>query len=217
MEQALFITFEGIEGCGKTTQVKRLSSRLTLLKIAHVLTLEPGGTPVGRRIRQVLLDSGNRNLSLLAELLLYAADRAQHVEEVVRPALRQGKWVVCDRFFDATVAYQGHARGQDMALIGLLNQKACGGILPDFTFLLDCPVQVGLERAFRRNMEDLTLKQDRFERENEGFHLAVREGYLILAKENPERFVVVNASLSEDEMEEQIWRHLGVRIPKGAD
>ena len=210
----MFITFEGIEGCGKTTQVKRLSSRLTLLKIAHVLTLEPGGTPVGRNIRQILLDSRNRSLSPLAELLLYAADRAQHVGEVVRPALMQGKWVVCDRFFDATVVYQGYARGQDMALIGVLNQKACEGIRPDITFLLDCPVQVGLERAFSRNTE-VAGEQDRFERENKRFHLAVREGYLLLASENPERFVVVDASLSEDEMEEQIWQHLGARIPTG--
>jgi dTMP kinase len=210
----LFITFEGIEGCGKTTQVKRLSGRLTLLRIAHVLTLEPGGTPVGRNIRQILLDSRNRNLSPLAELLLYAADRAQHVGEVVRPALMQGKWVVCDRFFDATGVYQGYARGQDMELIGVLNQKACVGIRPDITFLLDCPVQVGLERAFSRNME-VAGEQDRFERENKGFHLAVREGYLLLARENPERFVVVDASLSEDEMEEHIWQHLGARIPTG--
>jgi len=113
----LFITFEGIEGCGKSTQAKRLIDHLKELVIPAILTLEPGGTRIGQDIRMVLLDTRNQILSPLAELLLYAADRAQHVDEVIKPALAEGKWVVCDRFFDATVAYQGYARGQDIALI----------------------------------------------------------------------------------------------------
>ncbi|MBW1798594.1 MAG: dTMP kinase, partial [Deltaproteobacteria bacterium] len=139
----MFITFEGIEGCGKTTQIKRLVDRLGEFSIPRVLTLEPGGTRVGKDIRRILLDSRNHALSHLAELLLYAADRAQHVEEVVRPALDRKEWVLCDRFFDATTVYQGYVRGQDMALIKTLNEKACLGIRPDITFVLDCPVETG--------------------------------------------------------------------------
>ena len=129
----MFITFEGIEGCGKTTQVKRFAKRLKGLGISLITTLEPGGTRIGKDIRKILLDSRNRNLSPLTELFLYAADRAQHVKELIKPALDEGKWVICDRFFDATVAYQGIARGQDMELIGILNEEATQGIQPDIT------------------------------------------------------------------------------------
>lgn len=207
----MFITFEGIEGCGKTTQIKRLGGRLNEYPIALVLTLEPGGTGVGQDIRRILLDSRNQNLSPLTELLLYAADRAQHVEEVIRPALAQGKWVLCDRFFDATTAYQGYARGQDMGLILTLNEEACSGIRPDITFLFDCPVEVGLERAlYRESMrKDLQEKgQDRFEREKKDFHEAVRQGYLKMAEADRERFVVVDAVRNEDELEVVIFDHI---------
>ncbi|MEE9418715.1 MAG: dTMP kinase, partial [Desulfatiglandaceae bacterium] len=146
----MFITFEGIEGCGKSTQVKYLVDRLGNLDVSVFSTMEPGGTRVGQDIRRILLDSQNQNLSPLAELLLYAADRAQHVEEVIRPLLEQGKWVVCDRYFDATLVYQGYARGQEIGLIKTLNKKASLGIRPDITFLIDCPVRVGIERALRR-------------------------------------------------------------------
>jgi dTMP kinase len=204
----LFITFEGIEGCGKSTQAKRLVDRLREFEIPLVLTFEPGGTRVGRDIRQILLDSRNRDLSPLAELFLYAADRAQHVAEVIKPALEQGKWVVCDRFFDATTVYQGHARGQDMTLIRTLNERTSPGIIPNITFLLDCPVDVGLERARKRNQGLVHKGQDRFEREKKDFHEAVREGYLSMAKENRERFVVVDGALEEDELEAVIFEHV---------
>ena len=118
----MFITFEGIEGCGKSTQARRLVNRLRDASVSLVFTFEPGGTRVGRDIRKILLDSENRSLSPLAELLLYEADRAQHVKEIIRPALEQEKWVVCDRFFDATTVYQGFARKQDMKLIRDLNE-----------------------------------------------------------------------------------------------
>ena len=204
----MFITFEGIEGCGKSTQAKRLVNRLRELAVPLVFTLEPGGTSVGQKIRRILLDSRNQHLSPLAELLLYAADRAQHVEEVIKPALEQEKWVLCDRFFDATTVYQGYARGLDMKLIVTLNEKASPGIRPDITFLIDCAVEVGLERALKRNKIQFQEGQDRFEREKKDFHEAVRKGYLHMAMEDPERFVVVDGTLKEDEFEELIFRHV---------
>ena len=204
----MFITFEGIEGCGKSTQAKRLVNRLRELAVPLVFTLEPGGTTVGQKIRRILLDSRNQHLSPLAELLLYAADRAQHVEEVIKPALEQEKWVLCDRFFDATTVYQGYARGLDMKLIVTLNEKASPGIRPDITFLIDCAVEVGLKRALKRNKIQFQEGQDRFEREKKDFHEAVREGYLTMAMEDRERFVVVDGTLKEDELEEIIFKHV---------
>lgn len=204
----MFITFEGIEGCGKSTQAKRLVNRLRELAVPLVFTLEPGGTSVGQKIRRILLDSRNQHLSPLTELLLYAADRAQHVEEVIKPALEQEKWVLCDRFFDATTVYQGYARGLDMKLIVTLNEKASPGIRPDITFLIDCAVEIGLERALKRNRIQFQEGQDRFEREKKDFHEAVREGYLTVAMEDRERFVVVDGTLKEDELEEIIFKHV---------
>ena len=204
----MFITFEGIEGCGKTTQVKRLVKRLNRFDIPLITTLEPGGTNIGKRIRGILLDSNNRDLSPLTELLLYVADRAQHVEEVIKHALDQGKWVICDRFFDATVAYQGSARGLDMELIKILNEKVTQGVQPDLTLLLDCPEEVGLGRAITRNKTQSQKGQDRFEREKLDFHRAVRTGYLELARKNHKRFAVIDATLAEDEMEEKIFEHI---------
>ena len=201
----MFITFEGIEGCGKTTQIDRLAKRLDKHGIRYVRTLEPGGTRIGKKIRKILLDSNNKDLSPLTELILYAADRVQHVEEIIRPALVQKKLVICDRFFDATVVYQGFARGQDMELIRTLNEKATRGIRPDITFLLDCPAEMGLARAVKRNKESSQDGQDRFERERMDFHRAVRRGYLELAANEDKRFVVVDASLAEDEIEQRIF------------
>ena len=204
----MFITFEGIEGCGKTTQIKRLAKTLKGYGIPFVRTLEPGGTGIGKSIRKILLDSRNRDLFPLAELILYAGDRAQHVEEIIRPALDQGKWVLCDRFFDATVAYQGFARGQDMELIGTLNKEVTRGIRPDITFLLDCSPELGLARALKRNRA-LTLEgQDRFEREELDFHRDVRRGYLEIARNDPERFEIVDAALTEGDVEREIFRIL---------
>jgi len=209
----LFITFEGIEGCGKSTQARRLADRLTGMGVEVVLTLEPGGTRIGQDIRQILLSARNHDLSPLAELLLYEADRAQHVAEVIRPALGEGKWVVCDRFYDATAVYQGVARGQDMGIVRLLNDHASGRLRPDRTFLLDCPVEIGLKRAFRRNAEASERGQDRFEREDGAFHAAVRQGYLRLAAEEPDRFVVVDGTLREEPLENDIWERLKPMLP----
>ena len=168
----MFITFEGIEGCGKSTQAKRLFDRLTRLKVPVVSTLEPGGTRIGQSIRHILLDSRNQDLAPLAELLLYEADRAQHVEQVIRPALTDKNWVICDRFFDATLSYQGYGRGLDLSLIQELNQKATSGLRPDITLLVDCPVEVGLERALSRNK----VKRDA-ERPDKGVELSMERPF----------------------------------------
>ena len=204
----MFITFEGIEGCGKTTQIKRIEKKLKSHGIPLITTLEPGGTIIGMDIRQILLNSRNKNLSPLTELILYAADRAQHVEEIIEPALDQGKWVLCDRFFDATMAYQGSARGLDRELIKFLNDKVTHGIRPDITFLLDCPVEVGLDRALKRNKALSQEGQDRFEREKPDFHRMVRKGYLELARKDNKRFVVIDATLTEDDVEQEIFQFL---------
>ncbi len=209
----MFITFEGIEGCGKSTQAKRIANRLERSGVSLILTREPGGTPIGHDIRQILLSSGNRDLPPLAELFLYEADRALHMAGVVKPALAEKKWVLCDRFFDATTAYQGYARGQDLRMTTHLNEIASFGITPDVTFLLDCPVSVGIKRALKRNAESNVVGQDRFEQEKTVFHEAVRRGYMDLAKKNPERFVVVDATQAENRLEEAIFSHLKTHIP----
>jgi len=208
----LFLTFEGIEGCGKSTQARRLAARLERLGMSCVLTLEPGGTPIGQKIRRILLDQDHQDLPPLSELLLYEADRALHMEQVVRPALARKQWVVCDRFFDATTVYQGYARGQDLDLIRFLNVKASFGITPDLTFLIDCPVEVGIARALNRNAFLEDPGQDRFEKEKMEFHTAVRKGYLLTAEEEPDRFVVVDGTLEEEALEAIIFDHLRPRM-----
>jgi dTMP kinase len=204
----MFITFEGIEGCGKTTQMERFAENLKNHGIPLITTFEPGGTRIGEDIRRILLDARNRDMSPLAELILYAADRAQHVDQVIKPALDQGKWVICDRFADATVAYQGIARGQDLRLIQVLNEATTQKTRPDMTFLLDCAVEMGLERAIKRNEDPAHQGQDRFEREATDFHNKVRKGYLDLANREKGRFVIIDASLSEDEVEKEIFRRI---------
>ena len=204
----MFITFEGIEGCGKTTQVQRLEVLLEHHGVPVVTTMEPGGTEIGINIRRILLAADNKKLAPLAELLLYTADRAQHIEEMIVPALNEKKWVICDRFFDATVAYQGSARGQDMKLIRFLNERASQGIRPDLTILLDCPVDMGLIRARKRNQSVYNDGQDRFEREREQFHQKVREGYLALARKDKKRFIIIDATQSVADVEKDISGHI---------
>ena len=209
----LFITFEGIEGCGKTTQARRLAKHLKRYGISVVFTVEPGGTRIGKGIRRILLNSRNKDLAPLAELMMYVADRAQHVEEVIKPALDEGKWVICDRLSDSTVVYQGWARGQDMWLVKTLNKRSAQGIEPDLTFVLDCPVEVGLGRALKRDVESTIKGQSRFENEKIAFHRQVRKGYLKLARENPGRFIVINASGGRDSIQHEILEHV-IRVSK---
>jgi dTMP kinase len=188
---SLFITFEGIEGCGKTTQIRLLAERLRQSGLEILVTREPGGCPIADAIRSILLHPDSHALVPRAELLLYAAARAQHVDEVIRPALSRGTLVLCDRFIDATVAYQGGGRGLDPALIASLNALATDGLLPNLTLLLDMPAEEGLQRARRRNAA--APEEDRFEREDLDFHRRVRSEYLQLARQH-ERFLVIDAT-----------------------
>ncbi|MHB9155151.1 MAG: dTMP kinase [Endomicrobiales bacterium] len=204
MNKGLFITLEGCEGCGKTTQARLLSGYLTENGYAVVLTREPGGTRLAEAVRKVLLDPGNR-ISPLAELLLYEAGRAQHVEEVILPALRAGKVVVCDRFTDATLAYQGYARGLDLAVIKNLNGIAAQGLSPDLTVYLDINVKAGLRRAKTLKKDDFVPGGgDRLERENLRFHRRVREGYRALAAREPKRIVTIPTAETIEKTQEQI-------------
>lgn len=191
----MFITFEGIEGTGKSTQIALLKTHLESLGQRVLVTLEPGGSRIGAELRRVLLSLENRDLSPRAELFLYLADRAQHVDQVVRPALDAGVIVLSDRFADSTVAYQAFGRGLDPELLHQLNSVAVGGLWPDLTLLLDLPPEVGLGRALRRNQrEGKTVAEGRFEAENLAFHGRVRQGYLAWAARFPERMLLVDAS-----------------------
>ena len=209
-----FITFEGVEGCGKTTQIKLLSELLTTREMRVVLTREPGGCPIADKIRAILLDAENRTMSPLAELMLYAAARAQHVTEVIYPALEAGKIVLCDRFCDATVAYQSFGRGIDRSVINNLNTQACQGVSPDLTVLVDCDPAVGLERANRRIEATSGPREERFELEALAFHHRVRDGYLQLAADQPDRFLIIDGSDSIENIFAAISAQVLTRIPE---
>jgi dTMP kinase len=198
------ITFEGIEGCGKTTQIRLLAGDLRNRGCEVLVTREPGGCPISDQIRNILLHPGNGDLVPRAELLLYAAARAQHVEQVIKPALQAGRIVLCDRYCDATTVYQGHARGIDLALIARLNELATGGCRPALTLLLDMPHDRGLSRARQRNATDTGPEEGRFEGESLEFHRRVREGYLILARQEPDRIQVVDALGTREEVAKRI-------------
>jgi dTMP kinase len=197
----MFITLEGIEGSGKTTQISRLVEFLEDRGIECVTTRQPGGTLIGKNIRSILLDPANSALEPLAELLLYMADRAQHINELIRPALQNGKTVVCDRYFDATLVYQGFARGLSIELIGQLHQLLFDDLKPDVTLLLDLSPQVGLKRAWQQlNNGQRSGDESRFEAEAVAFHEKVRAGYLELARLEPDRFRIIDAAQTQDQV-----------------
>ena len=201
---AKLITCEGIEGSGKSTQILRLADHLRGQGREVVVTREPGGCPIADAIRRILLDPSNQQLCATAELLLYAAARAQHVEEVIRPALTKGAVVLCDRYIDATIAYQGFGRGLDLTLINQLNQVASSGLLPDLTLLFDLPVATGLSRALARNA--VTMENEgRFEAESLAFHERVRTGYLQGASQEA-RFSIVDATGTTEEVTKRVTR-----------
>jgi len=208
-----FITFEGIEGCGKTTQLRLLKERLQASGEQVTSTREPGGCPIADQMRAILLDAGNSAITPLAELLLYAAARAQHVQEVIVPALARGEIVLCDRFTDATVSYQGHGRGLDLDTISQLNRLATGGVEPKLTLLIDCPVEIGLSRALARIEAGSGAREERFELESRRFHERVRQGYLGLAAAFPERFLVIDGSGDVAQTERLVNEALSARIP----
>jgi len=198
---ALFITFEGGEGCGKSVQARALYRRLSRLDIPVLLTQEPGGTPLGKRLARWLKWTKDTDISPLSELLLFNASRAQLVSEVIQPSLANGKIVICDRYTDSTTAYQSYGRGLDLEMVQTINNAATHGLKPDLTVFLDIPAAEGLARKEAK-------KRDRFEQEDIAFHQRVREGFLKLAASNPERWLVVDASQSKKQIAEIIWQRV---------
>jgi dTMP kinase len=209
-----FVTFEGSEGCGKTTQVRLAAAWLAEQGVSVLATAEPGGTPLGARIRELLLNRGPIAIGAEAELLLFAAARAQHVRETILPALAAGKWVLCDRFCDATLAYQGFGRGLDTGVIRSLNGFSALSLLPEKTLLLDIAPEAGLVRA-RRRTEGIRPEaaEDRFEQEELSFHRRVREGYLALAAQEPGRFAVIDGAADVDTVQGEVRRQLAPLLP----
>ena len=204
------ISFEGGDGSGKSTQLELLAGYLAKRGISCWCTREPGGTTLGKMLRKVLLELRNKPISPETELFLYLADRAQHVQEVIEPAIAGGQLVLCDRFTDSTLAYQGYGRGVDLDVLRRMNSIASREIVPDLTFLLDCPVGVGLSRTQTRSSGRAPRSsakanaEDRFERESALFHERVRRGFLELAQADPARIVVIDASRSVAAIRQEI-------------
>ncbi len=207
---ALFITFEGGEGSGKSVQARALYKRLSQSAIPVLLTHEPGGTPFGNKIGHWLKWGEVKDISPLTELLLFNASRAQLVSEVIRPNLKTGMVIICDRYTDSTTAYQGYGRGLDLEIVEAINNTATQGLKPTLTVLLDIPVAEGLARK-------RTKKQDRFEQEALAFHQRVRGGYLKLAANDPQRWLVVDASQPKAKIREIIWRRVSQLLSRQGD
>ena len=204
----LFITFEGGEGCGKSTQSRLLLKKLEQQSIPVVLTHEPGGTALGNEVQKTLKRQRGSSISPQAELFLFAASRAQLVTEVIRPALKEGKVVICDRFTHSTLVYQGYGRGLDSTAIEIVNNMATGNLKPNLTILLDISPEQGLAR--KRSL------RDRFEREDLSFHRRVREGYLKMAAAEPDRWLVIDASLPKGKIAEIIWDRVSRLLPSSS-
>ncbi|MDY0274702.1 MAG: dTMP kinase [Desulfomicrobium sp.] len=195
----MFITFEGMEGCGKSTQVNKLVEHFIRLGHDVLQTLEPGGSKLGQDLRRILLDPKNSDLASTSELFLYLADRAQHLATTIRPALENGRLIICDRFADSTIVYQGYGRGLDIKVLHQFNEVAVQGHWPDLTILLDVDPRVGLGRALNRNKrQQVADTQGRFEAEHLAFHTRVRDGYLSWATLNRKRFAVIDGSQDPD-------------------
>ena len=214
---SLFISLEGIEGCGKTTQARRLHNRLQREGFKCLLTREPGGTKIGREIRKVILAPKHRQMSAETELALYFADRAQHLREVIWPALKSGTIVITDRFIDSTIAYQGYGRGLPFQVIRTLDRLLTGHFKPHVTFFLDLTVIEGLTRARCRNRKSITLgREGRFENEDLEFHERVRSGYIKISRRERERYRIISANGSLRSVHEEIWQALtkSRKLPK---
>lgn len=207
-KKGLFISFEGGEGAGKSTQIRHLVRWLKANQTDVLLTLEPGGSRIGKRIRELLLNPSIKNLSERAELLLYEADRAQHVEEILLPALAQGKVVISDRYADSSTVYQGICRGLGLDWTEQLNAFATQGLFPDLVIVLDIPETIGLRRVQKRVTQLVgkrkRIKMDRLEREKQSFHRKVRSGFLLLSKRHPKRFRVLDARQSPEAVSKAI-------------
>jgi dTMP kinase len=208
-----FITFEGGEGSGKSTHAATLAHRLRLHGLHVVLTREPGGSPGAEIIRHILLSGIAKPMGAETEAILFAAARDDHIRNTIRPALDEGKWVICDRFFDSTRVYQGAAGRVDAKLIRGLERVTVGDMVPDLTFILDVPANVGLQRAAKRRG---TKQADRFEAETVDFHERLRQAFLIIAKHEPERCVVIDGQQQKQDVAAQIWTAVTTRL-KGHD
>ncbi len=203
--RGLFVTFEGGEGAGKSTQIRILAERLRALGREVVEPVEPGGTAIGQQIRRIFLDASNGELTPEAELLLVFAARSQNVTQVIRPALAAGRVVLCDRFTDSTRVYQGVARGLGLEAVETVNRIACGDLTPDITLLLDIPVEAGIARASARNASGPAAEETRLDDEAPGFHRLVRDAYLDLAQREPQRIQVIPAEANVEEVAALIW------------
>lgn len=201
MNKGILITFEGIDGSGKTTQINELIRRLDQRNIEYQLFREPGGTRIGEKIRDILLDKDHSSMLPITELLLYSASRYQLTMRSIVPALNAGKIVICDRFYDSTTAYQGFGRGIDLEFIKRLNAVATESLIPDITFILDISLEKRLKRLGEKNL-------DRLEREALAFHKKVREGFIAMAKEEPERMILIDGSRPSEEISKEIWNHV---------
>ncbi len=206
-----FITFEGLDGCGKSTQLENLAGALRQQGIAVVTTREPGGTDIGERIRAVLLDSRTAGLDSHAEMALMFASRAQLIAEVIRPSLEAGKWVLCDRFTDSTEAYQGGGRQLGSQVVLELHRDICGDLWPDLTILMDSDVNSSVTRARRRN-KGAEHDENRFEKENRAFFTRVHEGFLAIAEREPQRVVKIDARPAIDVVHQEIVRVVNERL-----
>ncbi|AKR55488.1 thymidylate kinase [Youhaiella tibetensis] len=213
--KARFITFEGGEGVGKSTQAKRLQARLHKQGIEAIRTREPGGTPKAEAIRSFILQGRSESWGAGAEAVLFAAARLDHVNQLIAPNLDAGKWVISDRFHDSTRAYQGLTGGVDAKLIGALEELALNGHKPDLTLVLDMDPEIAFARVRERQLEDALVDTgDRFEKENLEWHRKLREGFLEIARNNRERCVVVLADRTEDKLEEAIWQAVLEHFPE---
>jgi len=201
----MFLTLEGIEGSGKTTQINNIYRFLENKGHNCMITREPGGTKIGRKIRSILLDPENKGMEPMAELLLYFSDRVEHIKKLIKPALAEGKTVICDRYFDATLVYQGYARGLDTKLITRLHELVLEGLKPDITLLLDLSPETGLSRAWEQiGNGSRSGDETRFEKEALSFHEKIRAGYLELARLEPQRFRVIDASQEKNKVQMDI-------------
>lgn len=206
-QTGLFISLEGIEGAGKTTLMQKMLAYFQSRGKEVLLTREPGGSELGKKLRSIILNAEEK-ICPASELFLFLADRAEHVQTCIKPALAQGKIVLCDRFIDSTVAYQGYGRGMDIAELEMLNKLATGGIKPDLTLILDLEPEIGLARANARNQElNLTVKEGRFEAESLAFHQKIRAGFLAMSKKE-ERFFVVDAQQNPEQVFETVCKKL---------
>jgi thymidylate kinase len=209
-DRGIFITFEGMDGCGKTTQMRRLARRLKREGRSVLQTAEPGGTEIGSQIRGILLDSKNRELSPTAELLLYFAARAQNVDQWIVPALSQGTIVLSDRFTDSSLVYQGCGRGLGAETVLALDRIACRGLKPDLTLLIDVDLATSLARAQARNLRG--NRRDRMEEQDAAFYEKVRDSYLALAAQEPDRFHIIDGRDKLESVAEQIWKVVSAHV-----